>query len=216
MVKYLKSLKPPQFSWNFPGKKTEKLSGIYFSSVAPPQPIIIYIIIHITSHHTNTNTTPHTMSAFSTMFTHSGDVVDPTGDTVAQIKGETDPQPVAASAAAPEQPAQVAPPAAQDPPPPAQDPPPPRPELDFITAVKFEEESKSLDFRCSVEGGEIRVKLLHVDTKGANTGATKIPEAGEPGFGMPVEMLANLVLEKTIYAIMENEKEAIQKYLKEA
>ena len=153
---------------------------------------------------------------FQLDFTPSGDVVDLTDDIVAQISRETDPQPVAASAAAPEQPAQVAPPAAQDPPPPAQDPPPPRPELDFITAVKFEEESKSLDFRCSVEGGEIRVKLLHVDTKGANTGATKIPEAGEPGFGMPVEMLANLVLEKTIYAIMENEKEAIQKYLKEA
>lgn len=54
------------------------------------------------------------MSAFGTMFTPSGDVVDPTEDTVAQINGETEAQPVAAAAAAPEQPAQVAPPAAQD------------------------------------------------------------------------------------------------------
>ena len=180
----------------------------------PPQPIITYIIIHITSHHTNTNTTPHTMSmhGISIMFTPSCDVVDPTGDIVAQINGETEAQPVAAAAAAPEPPAPVAAPAAQD----LLDTARARlkKRLDFITAVNFEKESKSLDFRCWVEGGEIRVKLLDVDTKGANTGVTKIPEAGEPGFGMPVEMLANLVLQKTIPAIMENEKEAIQKYLK--
>jgi len=150
------------------------------------------------------------MSAFAlhhTMFTPSGDVVDPTGDIVAQINGETDSKPVAAAAASPEPPAQAPPPAAQD-------PLRARPTLDFTTAVKFEEESESLDFRCWVEGGEIRVKLLHVDTKGANTGATKIPEAGEPGFGMPIEMLANLVLQKIIPTVMQNEKEAIQKYLK--
>lgn len=150
------------------------------------------------------------MSAFGTMFTPSGDVVDPTEDIVAQINGETEAQPVAAAAAAPEPPAQVAQVAQVA----AQDPPRARPKLDFTTAVNFEKEPKPLEFRCWVEGGEIRVKLLDVDTKGANTGVTKIPEAGEPGFGMPVEMLASLVLQKTIPAIMENEKEAIQKYLK--
>ena len=151
------------------------------------------------------------MYGIGTMFTPSGasgDVVDPTGDIVAQINGETDSKPVAAVAAAPEPPAQAPPPAAQD-------PSRARPTLEpFITAVKFEKDSKSLDFRCWAEGGEIRVKLLHVDTKGANTGATKIPEAGEPGFGMPIEMLANLVLQKIIPTVMQNEKEAIQKYLK--
>lgn len=142
---------------------------------------------------------------FQLDFTPSGDVVDLTDDIVAQISRETDPQPVAASAAAPEPPAQVAPPAAQD-------PPRPRPKLDFITAVKFEEESKSLDFRCWVEGGEIRVKLLGVE--GVGQTSTKIPEEGEPGFGMPIERLASLVLDKAIPMTMQNEKEAIQKYLK--
>lgn len=175
----------------------------YFSSVAPST---TYIIIIYTPHQPHT----HTMSAFgTTMLTPSGDVsgdvVDLTGDIVAQINGETDSKPVAAVAAAPEPPAQAPPPAAQD---------PSRPTLDFMTAVKFEKNSKSLDFRCWREGGEIRVKLLHVDTKGANGGATKIPEAGEPGFGMPIEMLANLVLQKIIPTVMQNEKEAIQKYLK--
>ena len=151
------------------------------------------------------------MSAFGTMFTPSGEVVEPTRDIVAQINGETGSKPVAAAAAAPEPPAPVAAPAAQDLLDTARAPTKP---LNFITAVKFKKESKSLDFRCWREGGEIRVKLLHVDTKGANTGATKIPEAGEPGFGMPIEMLANLVLQKIIPTVMQNEKEAIQKYLK--
>ena len=88
------------------------------------------------------------------------------------------------------------------------------PELDFITEMKFEEDTKSIDFRCWVEGGKIRVKLLHVDTKGNNMAITKIPEEGEPGFGMPIKMLAHLVLEKAIPTMMMNEREAIQKYLK--
>ena len=89
------------------------------------------------------------------------------------------------------------------------------PELDFITEFKFEEDTKSIEFRCWVEGGKIRVKLLHIDTKYENSIATmKIPEAGEPGFGMPIKMLAHRVLEKAIPAIMENEKEAIIKYVK--
>ena len=54
------------------------------------------------------------MHGISIMFTPSCDVVDPTGDTVAQINGETEAQPVAAAAAAPEPPAPVAAPAAQD------------------------------------------------------------------------------------------------------
>lgn len=54
------------------------------------------------------------MSMHGTMFTPSGEVVDPTGDIVAQINGETGSKPVAAAAAAPEPPAPVAAPAAQD------------------------------------------------------------------------------------------------------
>lgn len=48
------------------------------------------------------------------LFTPSGDVVDPTGDIVAQMNGETEAQPVQAVVAAPEPPAPVAEQASQD------------------------------------------------------------------------------------------------------
>ena len=54
------------------------------------------------------------MSMHGILFTPSGDVVDPTGDIVAQMNGETEAQPVQATAAAPEPPAPAAEQASQD------------------------------------------------------------------------------------------------------